>query len=81
MCLAGGVKAIAGGTEHSIVLKTNGDVLTTGWNNWGQLGDGTKNDKNRFAPVVGTWDIVLGNTLSTCTNLPARLQQTLALDR
>ena len=45
------------------MLKTNGDVLITGYNNWGQLGDGTLTDKNRFAKVLGMWDIALENTL------------------
>ena len=64
--LAGDVKAIAAGYWHSIVLKTNGNVMTTGRNDHGQLGDGTwgwGTDKNRFAVVIGTWDIALGNTL------------------
>ena len=62
--LAGDVKAIAAGGYHSMVLKNNGDVWTTGYNDWGQLGDGTSgNIKNLFAFVIGTWDTTLGNTL------------------
>ena len=80
MC-AGDVKGIAAGSDHSIVLRNNGDVWTTGRNDYGQLGDGTLVNKNRFVFVIGTWDIALGNTLNTCTDLPVRLQQTLALDR
>ena len=64
-----------------MVLKNNGDVWTTGYNQYGQLGDGTLVEKNRFILVIGTWGIALGNTLTTCTDLPVRLQQTLALDR
>ena len=63
---AGGVKAIAAGDWHSMVLKNNGDVWTTGFNRYGQLGDGTfggGNDKDEFAFVIGTWDIGMGNTL------------------
>ena len=78
---AGDVKSIAAGWYHSLVLKNNGDVWVTGYNDYGQLGDGTCNMKNRFVFVIGTWGIALGNTLSTCTDLPVRLQQTLALDR
>lgn len=33
--------AIAGGSDHSIALKSNGSVWTTGRNNAGQCGDGT----------------------------------------
>ena len=78
---AGDVKAIAAGYAHSLVLKTNGTVWVTGRNNFGQLGDGTKTDKNIFVRVIRTWDTVLRNTLSTCTTLSVRLQQMLALDR
>ena len=71
MCaFEGDVKVIAGGGYHSIVLKNNGKVLTTGRNDWGQLGDDTSVDKNRFVFVIGTWAIALGNTLTTCTDLP-----------
>ena len=75
MC-AGDVKSIAAGDRHSMVLKNNGDVWATGSNKFGQLGDGTSgagSNKNRFAVVISTWDIALGNTLSTCTDLPPRL--------
>ena len=54
---AGEVTAIAAGYYHSIVLTVNGDVFTTGGNEYGQLGDGTsgsENSKNRFTKVVGT---------------------------
>ena len=70
---AGNIKGIAAGSLHSIVVTTDGDVWTTGANNYGQLGDGTRTDKNRFTKVVGivgTWDMALGNAPSTCTNLP-----------
>src|SRR5690606_17912667 len=35
------VAAIAGGEEHSMALKTDGTVWASGYNFWGQLGDGT----------------------------------------
>ena len=79
--IAGDVKAIAAGYAHSLVLKTNGTLWVTGRNNFGQLGDGSNTDKNKFVRVIRTWDTVLGNTLSTCTALFVRLQQMLALDR
>ena len=60
---AGDAKAIAAGCWHSMVLKNNGDVWTTGRNGDGQLGDGTRTNKNRFVVVIGTWGIALGNTL------------------
>ena len=47
-----GAKAIAAGDTHSMVLKTDGTVWTTGWNIRGQLGDGTTRDKRNFVKVL-----------------------------
>ena len=77
---AGDVKAIAAVSQHSLVLKTNGNVWVTGDNNFGQLGDGSNTDRNKFVQVIGSWDTTLRNALSTCTILSVRLQQFLALD-
>ena len=54
------VQAIAAGHSHSMVLKRDGNVWTTGCNRWGQLGDGTNENKNRFEMVIpaGQWDAV-----------------------
>ena len=54
------VQAIAGGYYHSMMLKRNGNVWTTGDNKYGQLGDGTNTNKNRFEMVVssGQWGTV-----------------------
>jgi alpha-tubulin suppressor-like RCC1 family protein len=42
-----GVTAIAGGTYHSLALKSNGTVWAWGYNSkYGQLGDGTNTDRN-----------------------------------
>ena len=46
-----GAQAIAAGGEHSMVLKTDGAVWATGWNHFGQLGDGTEIDKKTFMKV------------------------------
>ena len=43
-----------------MVLKTDGTVWATGYNVYGQLGDGSKGNKNKLAQVVGTLDTVLG---------------------
>ncbi len=40
------VEAIAVGLYHTVALDTDGRVRTWGQNNYGQLGDGTDNDKN-----------------------------------
>jgi alpha-tubulin suppressor-like RCC1 family protein len=44
------VKAIAGGTYHSLALKNNGTVRAWGENQSGQLGDGTYT--NSAVPVT-----------------------------
>jgi alpha-tubulin suppressor-like RCC1 family protein len=43
---AQGVTAIAAGYRHSLLLKSDGSLWATGWNNHGQLGDGTTTDKH-----------------------------------
>lgn len=43
-----GVKSVAAGNEHSIVLKGDGTVWLAGKNDKGQLGDGTQEDRLTF---------------------------------
>ena len=57
--LAGDVKAMAAGFAHSMVLKTDGTVWATGWNEIGQLGDNSNVDKNKFVQVVGVVGVVV----------------------
>ena len=52
------VVAIAGGNEHSIALKNNGEVWTWGRNYAGQLGDGTTINKTTPVQVSGLAGIV-----------------------
>ena len=35
-----GTKSVATGSYHSMVLTKEGDVWTSGWNKYGQIGDG-----------------------------------------
>ena len=46
---------VAAGWEHSLVLKRDGTVWAMGSNHKGQLGDGSTEDKNTLAMVIGTW--------------------------
>ena len=50
--LSGDVRAVAVGDGHSMVLKQDGSVWTTGWNIHGQLGDGSKTDRDHFVQVI-----------------------------
>lgn len=46
-----GVTAIAAGSHHSLALREDGTVWAWGYNGYGQLGDGTKVQKNSPVPV------------------------------
>ena len=45
------VVAIAAGQTHSLALKADGSVWAWGWNNVGQLGDGTTTNRTRATAV------------------------------
>ena len=47
-----GAKAVAAGGYHSLVLTDEGVVWATGWNKYGQLGDGSMEDKTIFVRVM-----------------------------
>ena len=44
---------VASGAYHTVVLKSDGTVWTTGYNGYGQLGDGTTNNQVDFIKVEG----------------------------
>ena len=46
------MKAIDGGTTHSMVLKQDGSVWATGSNDKGQLGDGSATSSHIFVKVI-----------------------------
>ena len=46
-----GVKAVATGDSHSMVLKQDGSVWATGKNDNGQLGDGSTTESNSFTQI------------------------------
>ena len=50
--IASGVKAVAGGWVHTMVVKQDGSLWATGANYFGQLGDGTTTDKKSFVKVM-----------------------------
>jgi alpha-tubulin suppressor-like RCC1 family protein len=47
-----GIKSISCGREHTMILKNNGTLWATGFNNKGQLGDGTTIDKTTPVQVM-----------------------------
>jgi alpha-tubulin suppressor-like RCC1 family protein len=52
MILSNNVTAIAGGYFHTLLLKSDGSLWAMGFNQYGQLGDGTVNQTNRPELIV-----------------------------
>ena len=71
-----GAESLAAGGDHSMVLKKDGSVWTTGYNKYGQLGDGSNADKNRFVKVIGTCDMSLWSICALATPLASPLRLT-----
>jgi alpha-tubulin suppressor-like RCC1 family protein len=47
-----GVVGISTGTGHTVYLKDDNTVWAAGWNEYGQLGDGTDNDRSNPVQVI-----------------------------
>ena len=50
--LSSGAKAVAAGGVHSLVLKQDGSVWSTGRNQYGQVGDSSNTDRETFVQVI-----------------------------
>jgi len=46
------VKQVSAGFRHATFMKKDGSVWTTGWNYYGELGDGTKTTRYGFVEVI-----------------------------
>ena len=46
-----GAKAVAAGSYYSLVLAERGYLWVVGWNKYGQLGDGSTDDRSKFTRV------------------------------
>lgn len=46
------VKQVSGGKHHTVILKNDGTVYSTGYNNYSQLGDGSADTKSTIAPMT-----------------------------
>jgi hypothetical protein len=67
--LSGGVAVISAGYEHTGALTVGGGVKSWGFNNRGQLGDGTTTNSNTAVDVVGLEGSVLVSTSPAVTGL------------
>ena len=52
-------ESLAAGGFYSMVMKNHGDVWTTGYNKYGQLGDESNANKNNFVEVISTCNMLL----------------------
>lgn len=62
-----GVTQIAAGVRYSLALRSDGTVWAWGWNNDGQLGDGTTVDRSRperLAGLTGVTRLIAGDHTS-----------------
>ena len=63
--MSSGAKAVAAGASHSIVLKQDSSVWATGWNMYGQLGDGTTADTDVYHLVFNYAKAIAAGTRHT----------------
>jgi alpha-tubulin suppressor-like RCC1 family protein len=67
-----GIRSIQASGYHSVILKDDGTVWTTGRNNAGQLGDGNKTNRSLWEKV---------NELPSIVSVTSKSDHTLAIDK
>ncbi len=72
-----GIIAISGGRYHTVALKEDGSVWTWGWNEYGQLGDGTHTTRLKPVRVKGPGGV---GYLSGIIDIAGGRDHTVALD-
>ena len=61
------VKDVANGEHYTVILREDGTVWTSGYNNYGQLGNGTKTDVNTFVKVKINSEEYLENVIAVAS--------------
>ena len=69
------VSAIAAGTSHTVILKKDGTVWACGWNNYGQLGNGSTVSSTALVPMKDS----SGNAMKGVTAIATGLYHTVIL--
>ena len=59
---------VAAGAYHTLVLKSDGTVWTTGYNGYGQLGTGTTQSETEFKQATGIPEKVIAITANVHTS-------------
>lgn len=59
------VKSVAAGANHSLIVKSDGSLWACGWNEYGQIGDGTTTDRHTPVKIMyGVASVAAGNAHS-----------------
>jgi len=65
--MASGVASISAGVYRTLFIKTDGTLWGTGWNYYGQLGDGTPTERNTFEQVATSVASVAAAASTRCS--------------
>ena len=71
------VSAIAAGTSHTVILKKDGTVWACGWNNYGQLGNGSTVSSTALVPMQDS----SGSAMKDVTAIAVGISHTVILKK